>query len=420
MAGSRSLPLVSGPSVPMSLRTPAQALAEILARVHPLGTEMVDVLDACGRVLAEDVTAERDLPPWDNSAMDGYAVHSASVRAGVPLEVSATVAAGAQPGAVPAGCAARIMTGAPMPPGADAVLMREETDETDPAHVTLQRVPAPGDNVRRRGEDVPCGRAVLPRGTVVHPADVGLLCAVGRARARVHRRPVVSILATGDELAEVGAPPSPTRIVNSNAWMLAAQVREAGAIPRVLPVAPDKRDALADALAEARQADALVTTGGVSVGDFDFVKDALADAGAVLSFWRVAIRPGRPLAVGTLGETAVFGLPGNPVSTFVTCEVFVCPALRRMLGAPRPRRRTVRAVLRGRYGKKPGLTHYVRVRLERLADGTAVAVLQETQSSGSLSSMALADGLMVVPEAQGDLSDGAAVEVMALRDGWEG
>jgi molybdopterin molybdotransferase len=413
----KKLPILPGQNIPHAPRPYAQALADILAPLVPLSAETVDILAAAGRVLAEDVTAQVDLPPWDNSAMDGYALRASTTSAKVPLQVAFTVAAGALPGEVEPGKVARIMTGAPVPAGADAVIMREEVDETHGDTVTFERTVAAGENIRRKGEDVAAGSVVMRAGSVVTPAGVGLLAGVGRARVRVRRAPVVAILSTGDELSEVGTPPHPGRIYNSNAWMLAAQVSEAGGIPRVLGIAPDTRAALVDRLKEARGADVLVTIGGVSVGDFDFVKDALEDVGARLDFWRVAIRPGKPLAVGRLGETLVYGLPGNPVSSFVTFEVFVRPALRTLLGFSRPHRAVVKATLTENFRKKPGLTHFIRVNLEEDATGV-LAQPRLQQSSGALSSIAGADGLMVLEEDRGDVTAGETVQVMVLADGW--
>jgi molybdopterin molybdotransferase len=411
------LPILPGQSIPIPPRPPADALKDILASLVPMAPETVDILAAHNRVLAEDVTAAVDLPPWDNSAMDGYALR-ASDAAQKRLPVAFTIKAGDVPPPLPAGQAARIMTGAPIPSGADAVVMREDTDETDPKVVVLGTSTRPGENVRRRGEDVAAGSVVLRAGTLLGPADVGLLAGVGRARVRVSRRPTVAILSTGDEISEVGSPPHPGRIYNSNAWMLAAAVLEAGAQPRVLGIAADTQAALEHALRDAQDADVLLTIGGVSVGDFDFVKPALEAVGATLDFWRVAIRPGKPLAVGTMGRTRVFGLPGNPVSSFVTFEVFVRPALRVLAGLPGPHRRRVTATITAPYAKKVGLTHFIRVNLERV-DGVVRAHPRLQQSSGALSSISGADGLMILEDARGNVAAGESAEVMVLREAWD-
>jgi len=401
------------------MKQPAQALQDILRRVHALPSESVDVLEALGRVLAEDVRATRDLPPWDNSAMDGYALRAADGLAGRPVPVAFTVAAGDNVKSLQPGQVARIMTGAPVPQGADAVIMREEVDESNPALITMRRAAAAGENIRMRGDDVTQGTTVLRAGTVVAPAEVALLCSVGRSRVRVHRRPTVAILSTGDELAELGDAPHPARIVNSNAWMLAAQVRDAGGIARVLGIAHDTREALVERLAEAKGADVLVSSGGVSVGEFDFVKEALESVGARLDFWRVAIKPGKPLAVGVLGETLVFGLPGNPVSSFVTFELFVRPTLMALQGRTVTSRRTVRAKVQGTYAKKPGMTHYLRAELSREGPLT-LARMRDQQSSGALTSIAGAHGLMVVEDASSGFSDGDLLDVIVLREDWDG
>ncbi|MEW5851981.1 MAG: gephyrin-like molybdotransferase Glp [Myxococcota bacterium] len=402
------------------MRKPQEALQEILSSVRPLSTEVVDVLEARGRVLAEEVRAGRDLPPWDNSAMDGYAVRSGEtlLENERTLPIAFTIAAGDLPGPLPTGKAARIMTGAPIPQGADAVIMREETDENVAGSVTLHRAVKPGENLRHKGDDVRADQVVLTPGTEVGPAEIAMLCSVGRSRVRVRRRPVVAILSTGDEIAEVGDAPHPAKIINGNAWMLAAQVAETGGIPRLLGIARDTREDLVAHLRAAEHADVLLTIGGVSVGDFDFVKDALDDVGAKMDFWKVAIRPGKPLAVGSIGNTRVFGLPGNPVSSFVTFEVFVRPALMTMLGHARVGRRTVAVKVVGKYAKKPGLTHYVRANLERTKDGV-LAHLRTQQSSGAVTSISGADALVVLEHDRESVSDGDAAVAMVLKDGWE-
>jgi molybdopterin molybdotransferase len=402
------------------MKKPAEARALILSAVKTLGSEVVDVLEASGRVVAEEVRATRDLPPWDNSAMDGYALRVAdAAQPPAALSVSQSVGAGQTPTPLLAGTAARIMTGAPLPDGADTVVMREDVDESDPTRVTVRVAPRAGDHVRRRGEDVSAGDVVLGPGEVVHPADVAILCSVGRARVRVRRRPVVAILSTGDEIAEVGEPPSPAGIVNGNAWMLAAMVREAGGVPRVLGIARDSADSLAERLAEVDAADVLLTIGGVSMGDFDLVRDALVARGATLDFWKVAIRPGRPLVVGSLGATRVLGLPGNPVSSFVTFELFVRPALLAMQGHAQTARRQVEVTVAGSYAKQPGLTHYVRARLERTPHGVT-AHLRPLQSSGALTSISRADALLVLPEPSAGVQSGDAATAMVLRESWDG
>lgn len=402
----------------MVTKTVQEALDAVLAPLAPLPSEVVDVVAALGRVLAQDVTAELPLPMWDNSAMDGYAVDAAGMRAGVTLPVSMTVAAGASVTTLAPGTAARIMTGAPVPKGAVAVLMREQTDESDPQQVVLKRAPTEGEAIRRRGEDVEAGAVVLRAGHCVRAADVGMMCALGRARVQVRRAPVVAILSTGDELCEVGGQPQPGQIMNSNAWMLAALVKQAGAVPRVLATARDTREDLVGKLQGAAGADVLLTSGGVSAGDFDFVVQALADVGAQLDFWKVALRPGKPLAVGSMGNTRVFGLPGNPVSSFVTFVLFVAPALRALLGQSTPGHRQMQAVLQADLAKKGGMTLCVRSNLAWGPSGQVHALPRTQQSSGALTSISGADALVVLGHDSNGARKGDVVDVLLLDDGW--
>lgn len=402
-----------------------EARARILALVAPLGLERVALLAARGRALGEDVVATRALPPWDNSAMDGFAVRAADCpEPGRVLDVVATIAAGQAPAApIGPGQAARIMTGAPMPPGADAVVMQEHTDHGAGAaagRVRIDEPVPPGQHVRRRGEDVAPGDVVLRAGQTVGPGEIGLLAALGRAQLGVVRAPRVAVLSTGDELCDVDEQPGPGQIVNSNAYALGAQIAEAGAVPVLLPVARDRRTEIAARLGEALTLDAVVCSGGVSVGDYDFVKDAMADVGLVLDFWKVAMKPGKPLAFGAVHGRPVFGLPGNPASSMVSFELFVRPALRRMAGHARPddRRREL-VTLAAPHAKEPGRAHFLRAVLEppRELGERRVARLPRRQGSGMLTSMAGIDALLELPAAHGPLPAGAPVTAILLGPG---
>ena len=412
------MPLTSAPPLPVH-----EAQKRILDRVRALGPERVPLTAALGRVAAEEATAELDLPPWDNSAMDGYAVRASDVAPGIELAVALDLPAGA-PSAqgLPARAAARIMTGAPMPREADAVVPVEETKGPSGEgrfaeigeRVRIETRPEQGAHVRRHGEDVRRGEVVLRIGDVVSPARIALLATVGRSSVSVVRRPRVAIVSTGDELVDIDQARMPDRIVNGNAYGLAAQVVEAGGIPRALPIAPDDRGAIRAALRSALDDDAVITIGGVSVGAKDLVLEALEEAGVELIFWRAAIRPGGPVAFGVTADgRPVFGLPGNPVSAHVTFELFVRPALLRMSGRTRCFRRAIKARLAEPVTTRPEKAYYLRVRLEPEAAGWRVRPTG-AQGSAILSGLASADGLAVVPFGTADLPAGAEVEVLPL------
>ena len=393
----------------------------ILENVAPLGAEVVPALDAVGRVVAEDVKAPFDLPRWDNSAMDGFALRAQDAAAPGGLRVSGYVPAGATPsGDLAPGTAVRVLTGAPLPPGTDTVVPIEETEERDGV-VRLLRPVRAGAHVRRRGEDIRAGEAALTAGTVLGPAELSALASSSRLAVPVVRRARVAILSTGDELVEPGAPLAPGLIHDSNAWALAAAVRQAGAIPTVLGIARDDREALRRLLGEGLAADALVTSAGVSVGDRDLVREVLEELGVRQLFWKIDIKPGRPTAFGLAGRTPVFSLPGNPVATLLTFEQFVRPALLRMMGHARVLRPLVPATLHGGLARRPGRVEFVRVRLERRADGL-VATSAGDQATGMLKTLLRADGLVVVPAERGPIEPGGAVEVQVLRgvlEPWE-
>jgi len=386
----------------------------ILENVSPLGAERVPALEAVGRVVAEDVRAPFDLPRWDNSAMDGFALRAQDASAAGGLRVSAFVPAGATPaGDLAPGTAARVLTGAPIPPGADAVAPFEETEEKDGVVRFLRPVRA-GAHVRRKGEDIRAGEPVLPAGTVLGPAEVSALASSSRLAVPVVRRARVAIVSTGDELVEPGTPLAPGQIHDSNAWALAAAVLQAGGVPAVLGIARDDRDALRRLLGEGLAADALVTTAGVSVGDRDLVREVLAELGVRQVFWKIDIKPGRPTAFGLAGRTPVFSLPGNPVATLLTFDQLVRPALLRMMGHARVLRPLVPATLRDGLRRKPGRVEFVRVRLERGEGGGLVAASAGDQATGMLKTLLRADGLVVVPADRGPIEPGGAVEAQVL------
>lgn len=395
-----------------------EALARVLAAIPVLGSETVELAAALGRVLAEPVTATRDLPPWDNSSMDGYALRAADTG-GATAERPARLSL---LGAIPAGAVAdrpvgageayRILTGAPMPPGADAVAPQEDVRREGGAVLVARPVPA-GSFVRPRGEDIRAGERVLGPGAVLGAAALGVLAALGRPLVRVHQRPRVAILSTGDELVDVDVAPGPGQIPNSNTYTLSAQVREAGGVPVNLGIARDSREDLEEHFRWGLAADMLVSSAGVSVGDRDFVRGVMEKLGAELDFWKVSMRPGKPLTFGRVGGRPFFGLPGNPVSSMVTFELFVRPALRRMAGDPRLFRPRATAYLAAPLDN-PGPRHgYLRVRLAE-QEGRLIARATGEQGSGILKSMLLADGLAVVPP-DTRIEAGRPIEVILLR-----
>lgn len=375
--------------------TVVEAQERILGAVSALSVERVSLVDAVGRVSGETVRARRVLPAWDNSAMDGYAVRAEEAVLGATLRVSDDIPAGdAGDRPLEPGTAARIFTGAPMPPGADAVVMQEDT-ERDGDRVTFTLEARRGKHVRRAGTDVRPGAVVLEPGRVLAPGDVAMLASQGRALVNVVRAPVVAIASTGDELLEVdGGEPGRGQITNGNTIALAAAVRAVGAVPRIHPVIPDDKAATMDAMRRAARADVLITSGGVSVGDYDFVRDALIElSGDAFDFWKVRIKPGKPLAFGHVGDCACFGLPGNPISTLVTFEVFVRPALLRMMGRARVFRPVHRAVLDTPLKAGGTREEYLRA-TARYVDGVLHVDPARTQSSGSMSSLCGADALI--------------------------
>lgn len=383
-----------------------EAQANILAAFGPLAPVAVSLRDALGLTLAEDVIAGRDLPPFANSAMDGYAIRSAdtlSTRDAEPIElrVSGQAAAGYPADAtVDSGCAVRIMTGAPVPDGADAVVRFEDTEEIAGAggvhRIVLCRAVPAGENIRPGGEDARQGEPVLSAGAQIRPAEIALLAAIGRAAVSVHRRPRVGVLVTGDEVVEPGEPLGPGQIWNSNGAMIEAQVRQCGGEPVSLGVAKDTTDAVHAKLAAVENLDLLITTGGVSVGDFDVVKDVLRAEGSV-AIWNIRIKPGKPLAFGWLGSTPLIGLPGNPVAASVAFTQFARAAILTMLGRTDVAIPEIHARVLDRIENRGGRRQYVRVRVEASPDGY-VARLAGEQGSAMLTSLAHSNGLLVVPE----------------------
>jgi len=411
-----------------------EALERVLSAFHPLEPERVPILEALGRVLAEEVYADVDIPPYANSSMDGYAVRAAdtaeaSRQAPARLRVAGEVAAGCVTETeVTPGTALRIMTGAPIPPGADAIVPVEDT-EAGGKWVDVFKETGAGQYVRPAGEDVRRGELALQRGIVVRPQEIGMLATLGHKEVLVVRRPRVAILATGDEVVEIDAPLAPGKIRNANSYSNGAPVIKHGVIPVMLGIARDQVGELTEKIRAGLEqgVDLFLTSGGVSVGDFDLVKDVLAAEGEV-HFWRVRMKPGKPLAFGQIGPSTsveagpprrsgghvpVLGLPGNPVSVMVSFEMFVRPAILKMLGMTQLERPTVEATLMDEVKHKDSRRHYLRVRVEE-HEGDYRAYLTGGQGSGMLSSMVKANGLAIIPEEWTRAPAGARVGVLLL------
>jgi molybdopterin molybdotransferase len=400
-----------------------EALNRVLTRIPVLGLEKVNIIGSLGRVIGEDIVAPRDIPPLDNSAMDGYAVRAADIKGAsrdnpVFLEVIEDLPAGALPkGSLTRGQATRIMTGAPIPKGADSVVMVEDTEKAGQQVRILQGVP-PGENIRRAGEDVKKGDRVIPKGSVIRAAEVGMLASVGRASVYVHQRPVVAILCTGDELVDVDEEIADHKIVSSNSYTLSAQALECGALPLQLGIAKDKPEEIEAKFQQGLRADVILSSAGVSVGDYDLVKDVLGRIGFQLEFWGVAMRPGQPLAFGTTAGKPTFGLPGNPVSSMVSFEQFVRPSLLKMMGHKNLFRPVVEAVLKEEISKKAGRRYFMRARVSS-EGGRYMVTTTGPQGSGILNSMVEANALLIVPEEVTDIKAGENVQVQILDRGFE-
>jgi molybdopterin molybdotransferase len=395
--------------------TVAAAQRCVIAAMRTLGTERVPLQQALGRVLAEDVRANRDQPPYDVSAMDGFAIRSADlVSVPATLEIIEDIRAGDMPKQViqPGQCA-RIMTGAPVPPGADAVIRVEDTEALAERQVQINVAVKPRNDIRDRGENMTTGEVVLARGTAITPGVIGMLAMVKQAEVPVCRQPRVAILSTGDELEGLDEPLDPNKIPDANSYALMAQVQALGIEPELLGIARDDPDDLRAALQRGLQFDVLLVSGGTSVGVHDYVRPTLEALGVQMQFWRVAMKPGHPMAFGIAPLTWVFGIPGNPVSSMVCFEEFIGPALRCVMGHARVFRQTVTARLAREIKHRHRRTEFVRVMLAR-EDDIWVATPTGNQGSGILRSMALAEGLMIVPAESPDVAAGATVQVQLL------
>ncbi|MFC1892508.1 gephyrin-like molybdotransferase Glp [Chloroflexota bacterium] len=408
-----------------------EALERILFIIDVLEAEECPILDSLGQVLAEDIVSTINVPPLDNSAMDGYAVRSedtqgASLQSPRILRVIDTVLAGhISRHKVEPGTAIRIMTGAPLPEGADAVVRFEDTDDAErrqsagrqlPAEIGILQEATRGFDVRRAGEDITKESTVLSGGVVLRPSEVGVLSSLGRSTVKVIRRPVVAILATGDELVDISQPLPLGKLYNSNSYSVAALVLRYGGIPKILGIASDSQYSVVAGLRQGLESDLLITTGGVSVGDYDVVKDVLAKEGE-MDFWQVRMKPGKPLAFGTVRAVGRsiphLGLPGNPVSAMVTFELFVRPAILKMMGKKNLSKPVIEAVISESVINTDGRRVFTRAIVEE-RDKQYFARLTGAQGSGILTSMSRGNGLVIVPEDQEEVKEGDTVRVIML------
>ena len=391
-----------------------EALQMVLETVQPLPPVALPLTLAAGRVLATAVVSSRNLPPSDNSAMDGYAFAWSEEISAMPLTVIDFVAAGhARQLPVPAGHAVKIMTGAPLPPGCNTVVPIEDVENIS-GIIHLHGQPVIGENVRYCGEELRCGELVLDAGTPLFAGEIGLLAAAGVETVRVHPAPRVAILSTGDELVELGDPHAAGKIVNSNAYLLAARLREEGCEPLLLGIARDTPEELATALQKGLEADLLLTTGGVSVGDCDHVQESLVKLGFNRKFWKVAIKPGKPVLFGTIKAQPIFGLPGNPAATAATFELFVRPALRRLAGFPATHFPRLRVTLSEAIKGGGNRQRFIWGRLE-IGNGTFSFSSAQYQGSGQNRSLQGAQALLPVAAHSPDLPAGSEAEILLLR-----
>jgi molybdopterin molybdotransferase len=407
--------------------TPAQAASQIVAEIRLLPVECIPLLEALDRVLASDVRSPMDVPMWDNSAMDGYAVRSADVEtaagaggAAVELRIVETVPAGKFPKKrLGPGECTRIFTGAPLPRGADGVIRQEDVTPLGADRVRIDHLRDVGKNLRRRGEDIQKDTIVLARGTPLEAAQLGVLASIGESEVFVHRRPRVAFFGSGDEIAELDQREEILRgrkIASSNTYTLLAMIRRAGAEPINLGVAADDPDEIRRRVKAGFTSDLLVSSAGVSVGDHDYVRQVLDEVKATLKFWKIRMRPGAPVGFGVIGALPWIGLPGNPVSTMVTFELFVRPAIRKMLGHTNLFRRTVHVTVSEPIKLGAPLRHFLRAVVTEAADGGRSAKLTGPQGSGILTSMAKANALLIVPEDKSEVKAGETLTAMLLDD----
>jgi len=385
-----------------------------------LAWKKINILDAQKRVIGEDVFAPHNIPSADNSAMDGYAVRHIDTKGAtqdkpLQLKIIEDIPAGKVAlKKIKKGEAARIMTGAVIPEGADAIIRQEDTKKNGKT-VIIYTSAKKGTNIRFAGEDVQKGDLIVHRGSALRPADIGMLAALGKAFVSVYQKPRVAIMSTGDELVDIETNPPLGKIINSNSYSLAAQVLECGGIPVMLGISKDKKIDLQEKFKTALHADVIISSGGVSVGDYDFVKDVMGEIGNAMHFWQVAMRPGKPLAFGAIEGIPLFGLPGNPVSAMVSFEQFVRPSLLKMQGHTKLFRQTAKAICADEFQKSAGFKHFVRAIVRKEKDQYIASVTGD-QGSGILKSMVMANALIVMGENETRIKKGAQVSIQLLDD----
>lgn len=395
-----------------------KARETILTKIPVLPPERVSLENSLGRYLAEDITSTRAIPPCDNSAMDGYAIRTEDVPSvGITLVIDSILPAGVLPSQpMIKGHAVKIMTGAVIPEGADAVVKREETDE-DVERVKINKVPQKRENIRFKGEDIGEGQIVITKGSLLGPAQIGVLASIRRPMVQVHQRPVVAVLATGDEIIELGEEAFPQAIISSNSYTLIGLIKATGAIPLYLGIAKDNKADLNAKLASAHKADLILTSGGVSMGDFDLVRTIMHEEGNALEFWTVDMKPGKPLAFGSLCGVPAIGLPGNPVSAMTSFYQFARPAILKMQGSHDILLPRVRARIKEAMENKGDRPHYMRGILERIGDDLVVSPTGP-QGSGILTSMTRGNCFMVLPKRAASLEQGSFVECEIFQGGY--
>jgi molybdopterin molybdotransferase len=397
-----------------------KALNTILVNFRPLGLEKINILEARKRVIGEDIFAPHNIPSADNSAMDGYAVRHIDTKGAtqdkpLQLKIIEDIPAGKVAlKKIKKGEAARIMTGAVIPEGADSVIRQEDTKKNGKT-VVIYTSAEKGTNIRFAGEDVQKGELVVNKGSALRPADIGMLAALGKAFISVYQKPRVAIMSTGDELVDIETDPPLGKIINSNSYSLAAQVLECGGIPIMLGISKDKKIDLQKKFKTALHADVIISSGGVSVGDFDFVKNVMGEIGNAMHFWQVAMRPGKPLAFGAIEGIPLFGLPGNPVSAMVSFEQFVRPSLLKMQGHKKIFRQTAKAVCDQEVQKSAGFKHFIRAVVKKEKD-QYIASTTGAQGSGILKSMVIANALIVMGENETRIKKGSQVTIQLLDD----
>lgn len=398
--------------------TVEQARETILKRIAPLGSEKVYIEQALGRFLSEDIISEMDIPSWDNSAMDGYAVRVSDIDSeGARLNIAYEIPAGSSPrGSFDRGSAVKVMTGAQIPPGADAVVKREDTEELDKT-VIIHKLPQKSDHIRFKGEDIRKGELLFTQGTYLDPAQIGVLASIRRVMVNCYRRPVVVIIATGDEVADLGEEVTEGKIPSSNSYTLKSLVSQLGAVPLYLGIARDTKEDLREKFSMSCGADLILTSGGVSMGDYDVVKEVMAEEGNSMDFWRVEMKPGRPLAFGTIRGIPAIGLPGNPVSTMTSFYQFARPAILKLSGALNLLLPRLRARLTCSVTTSGGRPHYIRGNLSQHGEELLVSPTGP-QGSGILSSMAKGNCFMVIPSEKRLVEQGEWVVCEVFQASW--